>query len=323
MSVVTGQGLEITPVITMGIRNSDSFSIIVNDGSDMREGLRMIGQKWNHPEAGRLAAVILLSAALAAGMTGCGSRSGAGTSGSEETSDAAESTGTEQSGDDGTDSGETAGSTESDEAGTDGTEAGSTEADAGETAEEADTSEEEVTHTYSESELVEMVTDYDSMQEDVPDYYQTSVTDDGLLLVELLDDGGSSVSYEVDQDTSDGHDTADDSETIHFADYAPDQFLLSDLGYDAYTADDFKQSISDSGFSGKDASDYLNMLINELYARHGRKFKNEDIQAFFNDCPWYSGTVDSGEIDGNEQKWFNTCEYDNWQVLTQLRNTYQ
>lgn len=31
---------------------------------------------------------------------------------------------------------------------------------------------------------------------------------------------------------------------------------------------------------------------NEIYARHGRKFKDEELQAYFDACEWYEGTID-------------------------------
>lgn len=35
---------------------------------------------------------------------------------------------------------------------------------------------------------------------------------------------------------------------------------------------------------------------NEIYARHGRKFKDEELQTYFNGCDWYEGTVESDDF---------------------------
>lgn len=35
---------------------------------------------------------------------------------------------------------------------------------------------------------------------------------------------------------------------------------------------------------------------NEIYARHGRKFKDEELQAYFNACEWYEGTIDPDDF---------------------------
>lgn len=39
------------------------------------------------------------------------------------------------------------------------------------------------------------------------------------------------------------------------------------------------------------------MARNEIYARHGRKFKDAQIQAYFDSRSWYSGTVEADSFD--------------------------
>lgn len=41
----------------------------------------------------------------------------------------------------------------------------------------------------------------------------------------------------------------------------------------------------------------LELARNEIYARHGRRFADPDIQAWFDEKDWYSGTVEPGEFD--------------------------
>lgn len=43
--------------------------------------------------------------------------------------------------------------------------------------------------------------------------------------------------------------------------------------------------------------DELQMAINEIYARHHRKFVIKDIQEYFNTKSWYSGTVEAEDFD--------------------------
>lgn len=38
---------------------------------------------------------------------------------------------------------------------------------------------------------------------------------------------------------------------------------------------------------------------NEIYARHGRKFKEEDVQSYFDSCDWYEGTIEPDDFDEN------------------------
>lgn len=38
------------------------------------------------------------------------------------------------------------------------------------------------------------------------------------------------------------------------------------------------------------------IALNEIYARHGRKFKDADLQAHFAACDWYSGTIEPDDF---------------------------
>ena len=50
----------------------------------------------------------------------------------------------------------------------------------------------------------------------------------------------------------------------------------------------------------------LLLARNEIYARHGRKFKDESIQAYFNSQEWYHGTVDPDS--------FNTSVFNEYEL---------
>ncbi len=41
----------------------------------------------------------------------------------------------------------------------------------------------------------------------------------------------------------------------------------------------------------------LQMAINEIYARHGRRFKLENVQEYFDSKSWYQGTIDPDAFD--------------------------
>ena len=40
------------------------------------------------------------------------------------------------------------------------------------------------------------------------------------------------------------------------------------------------------------SSEQCKMARNEIYARHGRKFKDAALQSYFDSCPWYSGRIE-------------------------------
>lgn len=51
---------------------------------------------------------------------------------------------------------------------------------------------------------------------------------------------------------------------------------------------------------------------NEIYARHGRKFKDQGIQDYFNGCSWYNGTI---EADDFQESYLSDLERENEEVI--------
>ena len=43
----------------------------------------------------------------------------------------------------------------------------------------------------------------------------------------------------------------------------------------------------------------LRIAKNEIYARHGRRFADEELQRYFNQCNWYEGTIEPREFEEN------------------------
>lgn len=56
----------------------------------------------------------------------------------------------------------------------------------------------------------------------------------------------------------------------------------------------------------------LVLARNEIFARHGRRFSNADIQEYFDGCSWYKGTIDPDDFDSSV---FNDYELKNIQLL--------
>lgn len=71
----------------------------------------------------------------------------------------------------------------------------------------------------------------------------------------------------------------------------------------------------------------VNYAKNEIYARHGRKFKSAELQDFFDSRDWYYGYLDaSKETDKSIEKEFNSYEKYNAKLLRDLESsmgTYQ
>ena len=84
-------------------------------------------------------------------------------------------------------------------------------------------------------------------------------------------------------------------------------------------ADSDKRTYSREELSRLD--DYsLQMAINELYARHGRRFKTAEIQEYFDGKSWYDGTISPEAFDGNEDAYFNNYEMKNRELMSKIRD---
>ena len=63
----------------------------------------------------------------------------------------------------------------------------------------------------------------------------------------------------------------------------------------------------------KNLSSYQLMIArNEIYARHGRKFNDSELQAYFNGKSWYKGTVNPEDFSTSV---FNDYEIKNIELI--------
>ncbi len=88
--------------------------------------------------------------------------------------------------------------------------------------------------------------------------------------------------------------------TSYLIDDADDEYILpqSSTSY-----------LSESDLAGMD-SDTLQMAINEIYARHGRKFVMQSVQDYFNAKSWYVGTVEADDFDINVMNRYESANID-------------
>lgn len=72
---------------------------------------------------------------------------------------------------------------------------------------------------------------------------------------------------------------------------------------------------TDADVTGKSQED-IQAMINEMYARHGYRFKDETLLQQYEATDWYKGTeTDMGKVEST----FNDCEKKNLQFLTEKR----
>lgn len=80
--------------------------------------------------------------------------------------------------------------------------------------------------------------------------------------------------------------------------------------------DSSKRLITDADVSGM-TSEQLRIAVNEIYARHGRRFVDAELQAWFNSQAWYQGTVSPENFNENV---LSQVEKDNIKFLQQKRD---
>lgn len=110
-------------------------------------------------------------------------------------------------------------------------------------------------------------------------------------------------------DISDSKDSSSDQkkETTEerAADGQDDDYMLPGSDSEYITMADLK------GFSAKECR----IARNEIYARHGRKFKDEELQAYFDGKDWYHGTI---EPDSFKEDMLNEYELANRDLIVEF-----
>ena len=80
--------------------------------------------------------------------------------------------------------------------------------------------------------------------------------------------------------------------------------------------DSSDRKLSKDDLEGLNA-DELQMAINEIYARHGRKFLTESIQEYFDSKSWYRGTTEASDFDPSS---LSLTENENIALMIQCMN---
>ncbi len=105
-----------------------------------------------------------------------------------------------------------------------------------------------------------------------------------------------------------------ETEAIHIMTEQPAQTEAAGqqmAGNDYILAESSTRALTDGDVTDMSYDD-LQMAINEIYARHGRKFATESIQSYFEGKSWYQGTVDADHFDDSV---FSAVESQNIQFL--------
>ena len=109
-----------------------------------------------------------------------------------------------------------------------------------------------------------------------------------------------------------------------YEDYYSGDGVYNPYAYEGYE-DDFVFSDSDQRYLDYDEVGYLNeddtqRAINEIYARHGLIFREEEFDDFYNSCEWYEPTY---TLDVFDDGWFNEFERENIRLLAEHRDEFK
>ena len=115
------------------------------------------------------------------------------------------------------------------------------------------------------------------------------------------DDYGSLDSYGESSDSGYGnyYDTDDsdslyDAEDFYDSEDSEDGYAEEESGF--YFPDSDTRKLTESDLSGLSKAE-LRIARNEIYARHGRKFQDSELQEYFDSCDWYYGCIDPENFD--------------------------
>ncbi|MBQ3427135.1 MAG: YARHG domain-containing protein [Clostridia bacterium] len=78
--------------------------------------------------------------------------------------------------------------------------------------------------------------------------------------------------------------------------------------------------LTNADLAGKSAWE-LKVGRNEIYARHGRQFKDRALQAYFNGCSWYK--PDASYNVNNDAAYLNEIELKNASFILEYEKTHQ
>ena len=116
---------------------------------------------------------------------------------------------------------------------------------------------------------------------------------------------------DADQPESDDDKAADDADEDADQSESDGTYVLPDSAAHAY--------------SERELADYTNWELyvarNEVYARHGRRFRNEDLQGYFDRQPWYEPELSPDEFDARVDSLLNSIERKNVDTILSVETS--
>lgn len=144
--------------------------------------------------------------------------------------------------------------------------------------------------------------------EPVSDDQEDDNTDENNAALELSDDNRRDEGGKEGQSDTDNWEESE--EWVDQKGQKEDGYILFDSDRRYYTKEEIEM-----------LDDWtLQMAINELYARHGRKFVSKSIRDYFEEKSWYEGVIEPKDFDGHEGEFFNDYEEENRKTMVEIRD---
>lgn len=144
--------------------------------------------------------------------------------------------------------------------------------------------------------------DYHTLEEVQAQYQETknSLMEENITIVQSAQDAqDESVSEEEETGAQE-----EEPESTQIPEQ--DQYILPESN---------SRYLTDSDIDGMSLRE-INYAKNEIYARHGRKFKSEELQTYFDSKSWYTGKYEPEDFDENySSSMLNTYEKKNAEFL--------
>lgn len=181
-------------------------------------------------------------------------------------------------------------------------------------------------YKYTSDQLCDMALDYYEAKKGTR-LNKAEATDngDGTVSIHLTgSDGKNSISmwYRIDMNTATGKDELRDTK-VDLSDLTPEIATVQNNIEENNAGEDYILPNSDTRKYSKSelsnlSKDQLRLARNEIFARHGRKFRDKELQAYFESKSWYKGVYEPEEFDKIMNKELNSIEQDNLDIIKEL-----
>lgn len=155
--------------------------------------------------------------------------------------------------------------------------------------------------TYPESEFMELMEEWAEVNAEMKEIDTSDLSEEELqYFFEVVNRTSSKMEVVEDGNYDDGYD--EDDEDYDDDESSADEFIFADSDSRYLTAAEIQSLDSYS----------IRLAKNEIYARYGRKFQDQELQSYFDSCSWYEGLIEPEDFD---ESVFNAYEKENIKML--------